>query len=197
MSPSETGTSTTIRDEQYEADNIDVDVKEPSPEPSRQPSRRPSSAQLRRIPSPKGETDANIWPNPANVVEADIEKEGAASPHKVERSQSTSLSPSEESSSAPVPAPGGTDPADFPDGGLEAWLVVLGGWCALFCTFGLVNCVGVFVQYYSNGPLADYGESTVTWITSMQVAVMTGGNAIVSPRRTLMRNQVRNSGIVK
>ena len=109
-----------------------------------------------------------------------MEKGGAVSPHKLERSQSTSLSPSE-SSSAPAPAPGGTNPADFPDGGLEAWLVVLGGWCTLFCTFGLVNCVGVFVQYYSNGPLASYSESTITWITSMQVAVMTGGNAIVRP----------------
>ncbi|KAK6448108.1 hypothetical protein FP744_10004358 [Trichoderma asperellum] len=48
----------------------------------------------------------------------------------------------------------------FPDGGLEAWLVVLGGWCALVCTFGLVNSVGVFEQYYVSGPLKAYGQST-------------------------------------
>ena len=35
--------------------------------------------------------------------------------------------------SPPVPVKGGINPADFPDGGLEAWLVVLGGWCCLFC----------------------------------------------------------------
>lgn len=32
-----------------------------------------------------------------------------------------------------VPVKGGVNPADFPDGGLEAWLVVFGGWCCLFC----------------------------------------------------------------
>lgn len=26
-----------------------------------------------------------------------------------------------------------------PDGGLQAWLVVLGSWCSLFCTFGWIN----------------------------------------------------------
>ena len=34
----------------------------------------------------------------------------------------------------------GPNPADFPDGGLEAWLVVLGGFCAIFCSFGWINC---------------------------------------------------------
>ncbi|CRK41642.1 hypothetical protein BN1723_018847 [Verticillium longisporum] len=72
----------------------------------------------------------------------------------------------------------GFNPADFPDGGLEAWLVVLGGWCALFCTFGLVNCVGVFQDYYLSGPLSDYSASEVSWITSMQVWCMTFGGAI-------------------
>lgn len=29
--------------------------------------------------------------------------------------------------------------SDAPDGGPAAWLVVLGGWCVLFCSFGWVN----------------------------------------------------------
>ena len=37
-------------------------------------------------------------------------------------------------------APSGPNPADFPDGGLEAWLVVMGGFCAVFCSFGWINC---------------------------------------------------------
>jgi hypothetical protein len=32
------------------------------------------------------------------------------------------------------------DPSSFPDGGVEAWVVVLGGFCALFVSFGWVNC---------------------------------------------------------
>ncbi|EHK43755.1 hypothetical protein TRIATDRAFT_293107 [Trichoderma atroviride IMI 206040] len=57
----------------------------------------------------------------------------------------------------------------YPDGGLEAWLVVLGGWCALVCTFGLINSVGVFEQYYVSGPLKEYNQSTVSWILSALV----------------------------
>ena len=76
-------------------------------------------------------------------------------------------------------------PTDFPDGGLDAWLCVLGGWCALFSSFGLINCVGVFVQQYSAGPLAGYSLSTVTWITSLQVFMMTGSGLLVSPRSSL------------
>lgn len=31
-------------------------------------------------------------------------------------------------------------PSQFPDGGREAWLVVVGGWCCLFVSFGWINC---------------------------------------------------------
>ncbi|TLD34337.1 hypothetical protein PspLS_01061 [Pyricularia sp. CBS 133598] len=77
------------------------------------------------------------------------------------------------------PAPGsGFHPSDFPDGGLEAWMVVFGGFCALFCTFGLINCIGVFQAYYVQGPLASYGQSTVAWITAMQVFGMVFGGLV-------------------
>ncbi|KAK9243484.1 major facilitator superfamily domain-containing protein [Lipomyces tetrasporus] len=36
-----------------------------------------------------------------------------------------------------------TDDDSCPDGGVEAWLVVLGAWCALFGSFGVFNCVGI------------------------------------------------------
>lgn len=39
-----------------------------------------------------------------------------------------------------APAPAAPNPADFPDGGLEAWLVVLGGFCTVFASFGWINC---------------------------------------------------------
>lgn len=42
------------------------------------------------------------------------------------------------------PPPGAFDPRQNPDGGLKAWLCVLGGFCALFCSFGWINwCVGL------------------------------------------------------
>jgi hypothetical protein len=90
---------------------------------------------------------------------------------------------SEKGEAAPPPpaaAPTGFNPADFPDGGREAWLVVFGGFLALFCSFGLVNCIGVFEQYYVEGPLSDYSVSAVSWIPSLHVFVVTGSNIIVS-----------------
>jgi hypothetical protein len=36
--------------------------------------------------------------------------------------------------------PPGKDPSAFPDGGSEAWLVVAGAFCSVFCSFGWVNC---------------------------------------------------------
>lgn len=36
--------------------------------------------------------------------------------------------------------PGAHDPKSFPDGGWEAWLVVSGAFCVMFCSFGWINC---------------------------------------------------------
>ncbi|KAK2043425.1 major facilitator superfamily transporter [Colletotrichum somersetense] len=126
---------------------------------------------LDRIPSQQRETDANIYPEPANVVEADLEKGGLAPTHH--RAGPDVATKPGEGPPPPPAAPPGMYPADFPDGGAEAWLVVMGGFFALFCTFGLINCVGVFQAYYMEGPLREYPPSTVAWITSMQVWTQT------------------------
>lgn len=70
------------------------------------------------------------------------------------------------------------DALDYLEGGREAWLVVLGAWLGLFCTFGLVTCVGVFLEHYQEGPLAQYSSSQISWITSMQVFFQVGGSAV-------------------
>ncbi|KAF4337535.1 monocarboxylate transporter 2 [Fusarium beomiforme] len=108
-------------------------------------------------PQPTTKTDANIHPEPTNAVMADLER-GDDDEKKQEQ--------------PPAGPPPGMAPADFPDGGFEAWLVLFGGWCALFCTFGLVNCVGVFQEYYVSGPLREYNSSAVSWITSVEVFFM-------------------------
>ncbi|TDZ67832.1 MFS transporter asaE [Colletotrichum trifolii] len=54
----------------------------------------------------------------------------------------------------------------FPEGGKDAWIVLFGTWCVLFCTFGLGNSIGVFQTYYVNHALRQYSSSTVSWITS-------------------------------
>jgi MFS family permease len=91
----------------------------------------------------------------------------------------TSQTDPEKNGDAPAkPAAGGFNPADFPDGGLEAWLVVGGAWCGLFVSFGWINCIGVFQDYYQETLLSNYSSSAVAWIPSMEVFMMFLGGPI-------------------
>lgn len=109
-----------------------------------------------RVGNPRTSTEANISPEREAEAEADLEKTGAA----------------------PKAVVGGVNPADFPDGGLEAWLVVLGGFCCLFCSFGWINCIGIFQEYYQQNTLKQYSTSTVSWITSMELFMMFLGGPV-------------------
>ncbi|KZL71919.1 major facilitator superfamily transporter [Colletotrichum tofieldiae] len=62
--------------------------------------------------------------------------------------------------------------SEAPDGGVVAWLVVLGAWCTSFCSFGWVNSVGAFQEYYQNDLLSNYSPSTISWIPSLQIFFM-------------------------
>ncbi|KAH8422325.1 MCT family MFS transporter [Aspergillus melleus] len=66
-----------------------------------------------------------------------------------------------------------------PDGGLEAWLVVVGAWCTSFCSFGWVNSIGIFQSYYESNMLKNYSSSTISWIPSLQVFFMFAMGPIV------------------
>lgn len=111
----------------------------------------PARPSLERYGSQNKETEANIFPEPEVEAEADLEKAGVV----------------------PKSAPShGINPADFPDGGLEANLVVLGGWLCLFVSFGWINCIGVFQEYYEEHILIGYSSSTVSWIPSMETFMM-------------------------
>jgi hypothetical protein len=56
----------------------------------------------------------------------------------------------------------------FPEGGLHAWLTVAGAAACLFVSFGWVNCVGIFQDYYQSHQLRDYSPSEIAWIPSLQ-----------------------------
>lgn len=63
-----------------------------------------------------------------------------------------------------------TDPAlvetelTYPEGGLAAWLVVLGAWCSLTASYGIYNTAGVFEAFISREILAHESKSTIGWI---------------------------------
>jgi hypothetical protein len=69
---------------------------------------------------------------------------------------------------APAASLAASVPSPPPDGGLQAWLAVLGGFCMVFASFGWINCIGVFQDYYQTHQLSNYSSSTVAWIPATE-----------------------------
>ncbi|KAJ4413177.1 hypothetical protein N0V91_000151 [Didymella pomorum] len=81
--------------------------------------------------------------------------------------------PTETQPTAPIDAPVNPfHPSQFPDGGKDAWLCLLGGFCCLFCSFGWINCLGVFQSYYQTNQLRNYSPSSIAWIPSIEIFMM-------------------------
>ncbi|KAF9527216.1 major facilitator superfamily domain-containing protein [Crepidotus variabilis] len=57
----------------------------------------------------------------------------------------------------------------FPEGGLHAWLTVLGGTMVTFCTFGVVQSFGVYQDYYARIALPTRSPAQISLIGSLQV----------------------------
>ena len=81
----------------------------------------------------------------------------------------------------PIPVPTGGEPTPngktgpqdqedgyaYPEGGLRAWLVVLGSFSGMTASFGNLNSAGTFQAYLSTHQLADVSPSAVGWIFSL------------------------------
>ncbi|KAF3026176.1 hypothetical protein E8E15_008313 [Penicillium rubens] len=57
-----------------------------------------------------------------------------------------------------------SDHDQYPEGGLKAWSVVLGAWCAMIPSMGLLNSLGTLQPWTSTHQLKDYSESSIGWI---------------------------------
>ena len=55
----------------------------------------------------------------------------------------------------------------FPEGGVRAWLVVLGSFSGMTASFGILNTAGTFQTYLSTHQLAHESPSAVGWIFSL------------------------------
>ncbi|EFQ33698.1 major facilitator superfamily transporter [Colletotrichum graminicola] len=64
---------------------------------------------------------------------------------------------------------------EYPEGGREAWLAVAGATACLVVSFGWVNVIGVFQEYYQSHQLHDYTPSEIAWIPSLQIFFMFAG----------------------
>jgi len=66
------------------------------------------------------------------------------------------------------PSEGSVNIDSPPDGGLRAWMTVLGAWFILFGTFGYFFAFGVFQDFYTRGYLTRNTPSQISWIGSIQ-----------------------------
>jgi hypothetical protein len=87
-----------------------------------------------------------------------------------------------------------TPPALPPiDGGKDAWLSVLGGWFGFFVTFGWMNSIGVFQEYYQKNFLSSYSPSEVAWIPSTEVCFCSSVGPFLAKSSTAMDRNICSS----
>ncbi|RFU73681.1 mfs monocarboxylate transporter [Trichoderma arundinaceum] len=69
----------------------------------------------------------------------------------------------------------------YPEGGLQAWLVVAGSWFAMIASMGLMNSIAVFQAYTLSHQLKNYSEGTVGWIFSIYTWLAFFGGVYIGP----------------
>ncbi|KAI0887626.1 MFS general substrate transporter [Annulohypoxylon maeteangense] len=80
-----------------------------------------------------------------------------------------------------APEPPRTGPPPPPNGGLVAWLHVLGGFMLFFNTWGILNAFGVFQTYYEGGAMFERSSSDISWIGSIQSFMVLLGGVFAGP----------------
>lgn len=69
----------------------------------------------------------------------------------------------------------------YPEGGLEAWLVVFGSFCGLVSSLGVMNSIAIFQTYNAAHQLSGYSEGTIGWIYSIYTFLAFGGGVYIGP----------------
>ncbi|PTU25042.1 hypothetical protein P175DRAFT_0430266 [Aspergillus ochraceoroseus IBT 24754] len=69
----------------------------------------------------------------------------------------------------------------YPEGGLEAWLVVLGSFMGLFASLGLINTIGSFQAYLQTNQLKNYSSGSIAWIFGIFAFLTFFGGVQIGP----------------
>ena len=56
---------------------------------------------------------------------------------------------------------------DCPEGGWRAWSVVLGAWCAMVPSMGMLNTIGILDAWIGENQLEALPKSQTAWIVSL------------------------------
>lgn len=69
----------------------------------------------------------------------------------------------------------------YPDGGAQAYSVIVGAWLVLFPASGLLNSTGLLQSHLSQNQLSQYAESDIGWIMSVYAFLFFFGGLQVGP----------------
>lgn len=121
--------------------------------------------QVRRKTSKAEHNPGVMYPSPRDPTcpsEPAVSRRGSTSTHETELAGIRQL---------PSASRVSTDPHGniYPEGGLEAYLVVFGCFSALFGTLGMLNTIGTFQAYLITHQLKEYSDGSVGWIFSVYV----------------------------
>ncbi|KAK4217542.1 putative monocarboxylate transporter [Rhypophila decipiens] len=139
------------------------------PSQEKQTSPSPSSLQV-HIPSP-------IWSSSSSTLDL-----GLSTPHTPNlpstfptSSSTEKLSPhstdTETDTESQNPKSDDDDPSESPapEGGLHAWLTVVGSFCITTAVYGLSNSVGVIQPYWAQHQLASFSVHNIAWISGANI----------------------------
>ncbi len=82
---------------------------------------------------------------------------------------------------SPTPTGSEKDETIYPEGGLQAWLVVLGSFSGMVASFGYMNTIGIYQAYVSTHQLSEYDEATIGWIFSVYIFLSFGCGITIGP----------------
>lgn len=68
-----------------------------------------------------------------------------------------------------------------PNGGLRAWLQVLGSFFLFWNTWGIINTFGTYQTYYESGILSSSSPSDISWIGSVQAFLLMLVGSVTGP----------------
>ena len=81
-------------------------------------------------------------------------------------------------------------PHNFPEGGLKAYLTVLGAFMAFACTFGQLSAFGTYQAWYASHQLRHLPASTISWIGSLQFWIFFFSVRLIFKFRSLLNQLI-------
>lgn len=75
----------------------------------------------------------------------------------------------------------GKDEIEYPDGGLEAYLVIAGSFCGTVTCLGLINAIGSVQAYVSSHQLSHMSALSISWIFSIYLSLAYAIGVFVGP----------------